>query len=52
MPDRDDDPNTAAPPAPRAGWDEAFREMAERGDDTLLIPGDLEHSFDEEEWDW
>lgn len=51
MPD-DDDRDAAVQPTPRAGWDEAFQKMAERGDDALLIPDDLEHSFDEEEWDW
>lgn len=50
MPDNDDARDAAA--NPRAGWDEAFRQMAERGDDALLIPDDLEHGFDEEEWDW
>ena len=38
---------------PRAGWEEAFRAMAEHGDDALLDP-DLASSstWDEEEWDW
>ncbi|MCI0358005.1 MAG: AbrB/MazE/SpoVT family DNA-binding domain-containing protein [Planctomycetaceae bacterium] len=38
---------------PRAGWSEAFREMAARGDDKL-IDGDLPPltSFDVEEWEW
>jgi antitoxin MazE len=39
--------------APRAGWDEQFRAMAERGDDYLL---DAEASslteWDGEEWEW
>ena len=38
---------------PRAGWDAAFREMAARGDDTLL--DDVSPSlsdWDEEEWEW
>ena len=39
---------------PRAGWEEQFRLMAERGDDVLL---DLESAvslthWDEEEWTW
>ena len=38
---------------PRAGWAAAFKEMARRGDDTLL---DEEvtalSSWDEEEWEW
>ena len=38
--------------AARSGWEEAFRAMAERGDDAALLPEDLEHSFDENEWEW
>lgn len=37
----------------RAGWDDAFAEMAQRGDDQLVageVPAD--HSFDREEWEW
>jgi antitoxin MazE len=38
---------------PREGWSEAFRRMAERGDDALL-DGDApsSSSFDREEWEW
>lgn len=36
----------------RAGWDEAFGRMSEAGDDALLLPDNLGHSFDEEEWEW
>ncbi|RME42820.1 MAG: AbrB/MazE/SpoVT family DNA-binding domain-containing protein [Caldilineae bacterium] len=38
---------------PRRGWEEAFREMAERGDDALL-DGDVvpATTWDEEEWEW
>jgi hypothetical protein len=36
----------------REGWDEAMKTMAERGDDQLLSPDDLEHSFDVSEWEW
>jgi antitoxin MazE len=36
---------------PRAGWEAAFREMAERGDDELLDP-DVPTEFDENEWEW
>ena len=38
---------------PRAGWDAAFRKMAERGDDALLadVPPSLS-TWDEEEWEW
>lgn len=38
---------------PRAGWDAAFQQMAERGDDALLDGDDPGLSaWDEEEWDW
>jgi antitoxin MazE len=38
---------------PRAGWADAFREMARRGDDALLddVPPSLT-SWDEDEWEW
>jgi antitoxin MazE len=38
---------------PRAGWDNAFRAMARRGDDALLddVPPSLS-SWDEVEWEW
>jgi antitoxin MazE len=38
---------------PREGWDEAFREMARRGDDALLddAPPTLS-AWDEDEWEW
>jgi len=35
---------------PREGWDEAFRAMAERGDDHLLDES-LSTAFDEPEWE-
>ena len=42
-----------APRRPRAGWEEAFREMAKRGDDELLdAPLPSLTRFDEEEWEW
>jgi hypothetical protein len=35
---------------PRAGWDRAFREMHERGDDKLIeLP---ESSWDKDQWEW
>ncbi len=37
--------------AARGGWDEAFKAMAERGDDAALLPEDLKHSFDPTEWE-
>ena len=36
---------------PRQGWAEAFRQMAERGDDRLLDEP-TPTAWDEEEWDW
>jgi antitoxin MazE len=38
---------------PRQGWEEAFRAMAERGDDRLL-DGNLtgQTRWDEDEWQW
>jgi antitoxin MazE len=38
---------------PRAGWAEAFREMARRGDDALLDDAAPTLSdWDEGEWEW
>jgi antitoxin MazE len=38
---------------PRAGWEEALRVMAERGDDALLDAEPLGLSaWDETEWQW
>lgn len=38
---------------PRAGWDAAFRSMAEHGDDALLDPEiGRATAWDEEEWEW
>jgi antitoxin MazE len=38
---------------PRAGWDEAFRTMAECGDDAILadMPA-CESTWDENRWEW
>ena len=39
--------------APHAGWDEAFRTMAEAGDDRPVDgAGPLQSSFDAGEWQW
>jgi antitoxin MazE len=38
--------------AARSGWDEAFKVMAAQGDDAALFPENVEHSFDETEWEW
>ena len=38
---------------PRDGWDNAFKTMAEKGDDALLFGDEpISHSWDEEEWQW
>jgi antitoxin MazE len=38
---------------PRKGWDEAFRQMAARGDDRLLDAGAThQSSWDQAEWEW
>ncbi len=42
----------AAFPA-RHGWEEAFRQMAQAGDDRLLAGDDFPATgWDEEEWEW
>jgi hypothetical protein len=38
--------------APRSGWDEAFKAMAERGEDSALLPENIEHVFDQTESEW
>jgi antitoxin MazE len=39
--------------APREDWDEAFRQMAEAGDDVLLDQNiQLSTAWDETEWEW
>ena len=38
---------------PRQGWDEAFRLMAERGDDALLDGDEFPATaWDDTEWEW
>ena len=37
----------------RSGWDEAFRRMADKGDDALLDRDSLAPTrWDESEWEW
>ena len=36
----------------RENWDEAFKLMAENGDDELLEFGEISNEFDETEWQW
>jgi antitoxin MazE len=39
--------------APREGWSQAFRAMAEYGDDSLVDGDQLDASgWDENEWQW
>lgn len=38
---------------PREDWDDAFKTMADKGDDTLIVGDEnISHSWDEEEWQW
>ena len=38
---------------PRAGWEDAFKAMAEKGDDEPIHETEnISHSWDEEEWQW
>lgn len=37
---------------PRAGWGEAFKKMAQAGDDTLLDAAIFELESDRKEWKW
>ena len=36
----------------REGWETAFKEMGEKGDDEPIIDENISHSWDEEEWQW
>ena len=39
--------------SPRDGWDDAFKAMSHNKNDILLDSEDvIEHSWDEEEWQW
>jgi len=38
---------------PRADWEDAFKAMAQQGDDALIDGDDsISHSWDDEEWHW
>jgi hypothetical protein len=37
--------------SPRQGWEEAFRALAESGDDGVLL-GKITNAFDGDEWTW
>jgi len=36
----------------REGWDTAFKMMAEKGNDEPIVDESIDHSWDEEEWQW
>lgn len=36
---------------PRAGWEEAARQVADEGGDALIL-GDFPNEFDKDEWTW
>jgi antitoxin component of MazEF toxin-antitoxin module len=40
------------PQPPRAGWEEAFRQMAAHGDDRLILNDAPATRWDDEEWEW
>ena len=38
---------------PRAGWDDAFKAMADKGDDMIIDEVEnISHSWDDDEWQW
>ena len=38
---------------PRAGWDDAFKSMADRNDDMIIDEAEnISHSWDDDEWQW
>ena len=39
-------------PGARSGWSEAFEQMAEAGDDELLLPEHPLTTIDTDEWSW
>ena len=41
-----------SPRHPRAGWGQAFQQMARAGDDKLLDPQVISTRWDDEEWEW
>lgn len=38
--------------APRSGWEDAFKQMAQKGDDKLLDKEISTSNWDNEEWEW
>jgi len=47
--DLQDDGLLIKPRKVREGWAKSFKEMAENGDDELIL-GDFKNAFDDEEW--
>jgi len=41
-----------SPRQPRTGWETAFKQMAQAGDDKLLDSQVLATRWDDEEWEW
>lgn len=39
-------------PGARTGWEEAFQQLAQTGEDELLMPEHSLTTFDSEEWSW
>ncbi|PLX54372.1 MAG: AbrB/MazE/SpoVT family DNA-binding domain-containing protein [Desulfobacteraceae bacterium] len=38
---------------PRAGWDDAFKAMADKGDDMIIDEVEnISHYWDDDEWQW
>ncbi len=36
----------------REGWNTAFEKMVAAGDDTLFVPENMAHEWDQAEWEW
>jgi antitoxin MazE len=36
----------------REGWDEAFKQMADAGDDNLIDQTNIQNAWDIDEWEW
>jgi antitoxin MazE len=41
-----------APRRPRAGWEDAFKQMTQAADDQLLDVQPVSTLWDDEEWEW
>ena len=38
--------------APREGWNDAYGGLASEDDEEPLLTDDLQHDWDDEEWEW